>query len=87
MAVSMRMPIVPRCAMPAATAPTMAAAGIVSSHPEAMRPAVDHWTSAPLRPRPEPRTEPEATCVVDRAKPRCDEARMAAAVEVSADRP
>jgi hypothetical protein len=40
-----------------------------------------------LRPRPEPSTDPEATWVVDRAKPRCDEARIAAAVEVSADRP
>ena len=44
-------------------------------------------TVVPRRPMPEPMTEPEATCVVDRAKPRCEEARMAEAVLVSAAKP
>ena len=46
-----------------------------------MRPAVRQRTVAPRRPSPEPITEPDATCVVDSAKPRALEARIVAAVE------
>ena len=35
----------------------------------------------------DPMTDPDATCVVDRAKPRALEARIVAAVEVSAEKP
>ena len=52
-----------------------------------MRPAVRQRTFEPRRPRPEPMTEPEATCVVERAKPRWLEARIVAAVAVSAAKP
>ncbi len=68
-------------------APTMAEAGRVNNHPRAIFPAVPQRTDVPLRPRPEPMTEPEATCVVERAKPKWEEARMAEAVLVSAEKP
>ena len=50
---------------PAATAPTAAAAGSVSSQASAIRPAMPQRTLARRRPGPEPMIEPEATCVVD----------------------
>ena len=71
----------------AAAAPTAADAGRVSTQPTAMRPTVRQRTFDPRRPRPEPMTEPDATCVVDSAKPRALEARIVAAVEVSAEKP
>ena len=52
-----------------------------------MRPTVRQRTVEPRRPRPEPITEPEATWVVDSAKPRALEARIVAAVELSAEKP
>ena len=52
-----------------------------------MRPAVRHRTFDPRRPRPDPITEPEATCVVERAKPTLVDARIVAAVAVSAAKP
>jgi len=60
-------PAVPpiQCAMANATAPTTAAIGNVTSHAVAIRPATRHRTSAPLRPRPVPRIDPVATCVVE----------------------
>ena len=39
------------------------------------------------RPAPAPKIEPVATCVVESAKPRCEEARMIAALLVSAAKP
>ena len=52
-----------------------------------MRPAVPQRTDAPRRPSPEPMTEPDATWVVERAKPRWLDARIVAAVLVSAAKP
>ena len=52
-----------------------------------MRPAVLQRTFEPRRPRPDPITEPEATWVVESAKPRWVEARIVAAVDVSAAKP
>ncbi|KZE40683.1 hypothetical protein AVW09_13905 [Microbacterium sp. T32] len=73
--------------MSAAAAPTAPAAGRVSTHPIVMRPTVPQRTVDPRRPRPEPITDPEATCVVERAKPRALDARIVAAVDVSAEKP
>ncbi len=73
--------------MRAAAAPTAPAAGSVSTQPIMMRPTVFQRTVEPRRPRPDPMTDPDATCVVDRAKPRALEARIVAAVEVSAEKP
>ena len=70
--------------MSAMTPPTAPAAGSVKSQPTMMRPAVRHRTVEPRRPSPDPITEPEATCVVDSAKPRALEARIVAAVDDSA---
>ena len=85
---STRMPQLPNhTTRSAANAPTAADAGNVSTHPIAMRPTVPQRTFDPRRPSPEPMTDPEATCVVDRANPRALEARMVAAVEVSAENP
>ena len=77
----------PTTTMNAATAPTSPAAGRVSTQPIAIRPAVRQRTAEPRRPSPDPITEPEATCVVESAKPSALEARMVAAVEVSAAKP
>ena len=52
-----------------------------------MRPAVFQRTDAPLRPMPVPMTEPEATWVVESAKPRWLEARIVAVVDASAAKP
>jgi len=60
---------------------------MVMSQPSAMRPAVPQRTEAPLRPSPTPITEPEATCVVESAKPRWLEARIVAVVADSAAKP
>src|SRR5215218_1958002 len=84
---SMMTPTTPCSAMNAASAPTAPAAGRVSSHPMPIRPAVRQRTFEPRRPRPDPMTEPDATCVVESAKPRCVEARIVAAVDVSAAKP
>ncbi len=73
-----------RSAAPAATSP---AAGSVRPQAAAIRPAVDQCTTPPLRPRPEPITEPEQTWVVESAKPRWEEARMVAAAPVWAAKP
>ena len=83
----MIVPTVPVTASQAATAPTAAAAGSVSSHATAIWPATLHCTEASLRPAPAPKIEPVATWVVDRGKPRCDEARITAALLVSAAKP
>ena len=48
-----------------------------------MRPTVRQRTVEPRRPRPDPITEPDATCVVDSAKPSALEARIVAAVDDS----
>ena len=61
--------------------------GSVSSQPTMMRPTVRQRTIDPRRPSPDPMTEPEATCVVDSAKPRALEERIVAAVEDSAANP
>ena len=63
------------------------AAGRVTSQPSTIFPAMDHFTVEPRLPMPEPMTEPDATWVVDSAKPRADEARIVAAVEDSAANP
>jgi len=41
------------------------ASGIVMIHATTIRPATYQRTSAPRLPRPQPRIEPVATCVVD----------------------
>ena len=51
-----------------------------------IRPKVAQETLEP-RPTPEPRIEPVQICVVDSAKPRWEEARMATVEAVSAARP
>ena len=53
----------------------------------AIRPAVRQRTVDPRRPRPEPMTDPDATWVVESANPKALEARMVAAVELSAEKP
>src|SRR5919205_4471383 len=80
-------PTMPVLTSSAVRAPTMPAAGSVKSQPRAMRPTMPQRTVVPRRPMPEPMTEPEATWVVDSAKPRCEEARMADAVDDSAAKP
>ncbi len=77
----------PRSVTDSAPAPTSAAAGRVSTQATAIRVAVDQRTTPPLRPRPAPITEPETTCVVEREKPRWEEARMAVAALVWAAKP
>jgi hypothetical protein len=52
-----------------AVAPSRPAPGIVSSQAEAICPSTPQCTPARLRPRPEPVTPPETTCVVDRGYP------------------
>ena len=52
-----------------------------------IRPTVRQRTIEPRRPRPDPITEPEATWVVDSAKPRALDERIVAAVEDSAEKP
>ena len=65
----MIVPIGPLYATQPATAPTAAAAGIVSTQAMAIWPATPHCTEASLRPAPAPKIEPVATWVVDRGKP------------------
>ncbi len=71
----------------AARPPTSAAAGSVISHASTIRPATPQRTSASRRPRPAPRMLPEATCVVDNAKPRWAEVRITVVEAVSAANP
>ena len=68
-------------------APTAPAAGSVRIQPTPIRPAVRQRTVEPRRPRPEPMTEPDATWVVDSAKPSALEARIVDAVDASAEKP
>ena len=75
------------CAIQNVSAPTRPAAGRVSSHATAIRPATDQRTSAPGLPTPLPRIEPVATWVVDSAMPAALELRMIAADDASAARP
>ena len=84
---TMSVPSGPVAATHAATAPTAAAAGSVSSHAMATWPATPQCTDATPRPAPAPKTEPVATCVVDSGKPRCDEVRITVAVLVPAAKP
>ena len=70
--------------MPFATnqlAPTMPALGKVSTQATTIRPNTPHRTGI-RRPTPDPRMEPLATCVVDKAIPRWLEERMMTAEEV-----
>ncbi len=69
------------------SAPTIAAAGRVTSHATTMRPATAQRTSAPGLPTPLPRIDPVATCVVDSAIPAALEVKMTAAEDASAARP
>src|SRR6185312_861110 len=80
-------PTVPVEAAHAATAPTTAAAGSVSSQATAIWPATLHCTVARRRPAAAPKIEPVATCVVESAKPRLAEVRISAALAVSAAKP
>ncbi len=66
---------------------TTAAAGRVRPQAMNMRVAVDQRTTPPLRPRPAPMTAPEHAWVVEREKPRLEEARMTLAAEVWAAKP
>ena len=52
-----------------------------------MRPATAQRTCAPGLPTPEPRIDPVATCVVDRARPRWLDDRITAAEAASAAMP
>src|SRR5262249_61583614 len=58
------------------TAPPAPAAGIVSTHATTMRRTTSQRTTPPARPRPAPMIPPETVCVVEREKPKYDEARM-----------
>src|SRR3954447_13551818 len=80
-------PAVPRAATQDASAPTVAAAGRVSSQTPTIRAATHQRTGPARRPAADPRTAPEATWVVDRANPRCAELRITAALAVSAAKP
>src|SRR5690348_5894357 len=80
-------PTGPLDATHAAAAPTIAAAATVRTHAVAICPASPQRTPASRRPAPAPKIAPEQTCVVDRAKPRCDEARMTAVEADSAAKP
>ena len=53
----------------------------------AIRPATRQRTDRMSRPRPAPITEPDATCVVESANPRCELARIVAVVLASAAKP
>src|SRR5690606_25087032 len=68
-------PQAPKPQTHSAIAATMAAAGSVRPQATNIRVAVDQRTTPPLRPRPAPITAPETECVVEREKPRCEEAR------------
>ncbi len=81
------MPRSPVRMISSAPAETRAAAGRVRPHATNMRVAVDQRTTPPLRPRPAPITAPEQAWVVEREKPRLEEARMTLAAEVWAAKP
>ncbi len=68
------------------SAPIRAAIGKVVAQAVTIRPAVDQRTGVP-RPRPPPSTEPVATWVVERAKPRWLADSRTAAVAPSLDMP
>ncbi len=70
-----------------ASAATRAAAGRVRPQATNIRVAVDQRTTPPLRPRPAPITAPDTEWVVEREKPRCEEARMTVAALVWAAKP
>ena len=80
-------PQVPWWARRPARAPTIPAAGSVSSQATSMRRAVDHRTSSGVRATPVPMIAPAVTWVVERPNPKCDEARMATIDDVSAVKP
>src|SRR5690349_5691971 len=80
-------PAVPRAATHAASAPTTAADGSVSSQTAAIRAATGHRTTGAGRPAAEPRTAPLVTWVVDSANPRWAALRMTAVLVVSAANP
>jgi len=70
-----------------ASPPTTAADGSVMTHAMTILPTTPQWTSASFLPSPDPMTDPLVTCVVDSAKPRCEETRIVAAELVSAAKP
>ena len=77
----------PTLASAQAAAPTSPAAGKVTSQAITMRRATAQLTLSFFLPRPEPMMEPEQTCVVESAKPRCEETRMVVAELSSAAKP
>ena len=83
----MNSPTVSMRAMSSAPAAMSPAAGRVMSHPTAIRPAMRQRTERRSLPSPAPITDPDATCVVDSANPRCELARMVAVVDASAAKP
>src|SRR6185503_9520986 len=67
--------------------PTIAAAGIVSTHAIMMFPATPQRTAETRLAAPAPITAPEIVCVVDSGKPTWDAARITAAPEPWAAKP
>ena len=87
MATVATVPHTPVFASAHASAPTTPAAGNVTSHATNILPATPQFTGLPFLPRPVPMMEPEHTCVVDSAKPRCEDTRMVVADAASAAKP
>src|SRR4051794_4047782 len=79
--------MVPVAATHDAAAPTTAADGRVKLQASAIRPAPPQCTEPSRRPAPAPKIEPVHTCVVDNGRPRWVEARITAALVVSALKP
>lgn len=73
-------PTAPLSASSAARPPMIAAPGRVSSQATTSLRAMPQRTSPPSRPTPDPRIAPVATWVVERPKPRWEDARIVAVV-------
>src|SRR3954470_18333059 len=80
-------PTEPVAASHEAAAPTTAADGRVKLQDSTIRPAIPQCTPASRRPAPAPKIEPVHTCVVDSGSPMWLEARITAALVVSALKP
>src|SRR3954449_8965912 len=80
-------PAVPVAASHDAAAPTIAADGRVKHQESTIRPATPQCTPASRRPAPAPKIDPVHTWVVDSGRPMCVDARITAALVVSALKP
>src|SRR6187200_1472698 len=73
--------------MPYDNAAIAAAAGMVSTHAQTMRPATPHFTAENLLAEPTPTIEPVMVCVVDTGMPNAVAPKRVIAPAVSAQNP